>query len=94
MRSADGVVVEASIVARLLSIPLLTLDATVVIVPADATAPRPAARQLAPTRPAARSGALGHRLVEAVRSIDEGAAMLAEARRTGPPPRRALAKRS
>ena len=38
-RPSDGVVVEASILARLLGIRLLTLDATVVLVPADVTAP-------------------------------------------------------
>jgi hypothetical protein len=38
-RPSDGVLVEASIVARLLGIRLLRLDATVVLVPADVTAP-------------------------------------------------------
>ena len=38
-RPSDGVVVEASILARLLGLRLLTLDATVVLVPAEVTAP-------------------------------------------------------
>jgi pyridoxal biosynthesis lyase PdxS len=86
MHAADGVVVEASIIARVLRIPLLTLDATVVVFPADATPARSAAPHDAQARTPARSGPLGRRLVEAARSIDEGAAMLAEARRTGTPP--------
>jgi hypothetical protein len=93
-RPSDGLVVEASILARLLRIRLLTLDATVVIVPADVTARWPAppdvqgrtsarSDRAAGTSPPARSDAGGRRsLAEAVRTIDEGAAILAEARRT------------
>jgi hypothetical protein len=89
-RLSEGVVVEASILARLLGIRLLRLDATVVVVPAAVTAPPsgPRDRQRLASAPRAgvprtRSGAAGHRLADAVRSIDEGAAILAEARRTG-----------
>ncbi len=54
--------------ARLLGVRLLKLDATVVIAPADVTAPT----------------SVGGSLAEAVQRIDEGAALLAEARRPGP----------
>jgi hypothetical protein len=84
-RPSDGLVVEASIVARLLGIRLLKLDATVAIVPADVTAPSAARhepRVRAPGRsngvPLARSAPAGRGLAEAVRRIDEGAAILAE----------------
>ena len=90
-----GVVVEASVLARLLGIRLLRLDATVVLVPADVTPPSSASYQL-PRRasarsarvPRARSDPVGRRLAHAVRSIDEGAELLAEARRESPKPRR------
>jgi hypothetical protein len=42
-RPSDGLVVEASIAARVVGFRLLTLDATVVFVPADVTAPSSAA---------------------------------------------------
>jgi hypothetical protein len=77
-------------VARLLGIRLLTLDATVALVPADVTArtssrgASPAGTPARPAVPPARSGATGRGLAVAVRSIDEGAALLAEARRNGP----------
>ena len=77
-RPTDGVLVEASILARLLGIRLLTLDATLVLVPADVTGPSPAPRD-SRARPCT-----GRRLAEAVRSINEGAELLAEARRNGP----------
>jgi hypothetical protein len=72
-----------------LGIRLLTLDATVVLVPAGAAAPS-TLREL-PVRtsarssgaPPARPGGIGGGLAEAVRSIDEGAQLLAEARRNG-----------
>lgn len=73
--------------ARLLGVRLLALDATVVIVPADVTAPSVAA-DAAQARDAARSDGLppmrsrtvGRGLAQAVRDIDEGAAILAEVR--------------
>lgn len=97
-RLSDGFLVEASILARVLGIRLLTLDATVVLVPADVTAPSSeppdlpesrTARSLdsAPARPSGlavgQAGAVGSGLADAVRSINEGAALLAEARRNG-----------
>jgi hypothetical protein len=83
-RRSEATVVEASVVARLLGMRLLKLDATIVLHPAEIS-PVPPQR---PGEPRARShagrvlpapGARG--LSDAVRSIDEGAALLAEARR-------------
>ena len=89
-RPSDGFLVEASILARLLGIKLLKLEATVVVVPAEVTAPPSAPREL-PARasarssggPPARRGAVGRGLAEAVRNINEGAELLAEAERNG-----------
>jgi hypothetical protein len=89
-RLSEGVLVDASIRARLLGIRLLTIDATVVLAPADVTAPSVAAHD-PPRRPSVRpsgisrnrSAATGRGLAEAVRSINEGAELLAEARRDG-----------
>jgi hypothetical protein len=90
-RPSDGLLVEASIVARLLGIRLLTLDATVALVPAEGTARTPsrgASPAGTPPRPAsvppAQPGATGRGLADAVRSINEGAELLAQARRNGP----------
>ena len=77
--------------ARLLGIRLLTLDATVALVPANVTA-RTSSRGVSPARtpprpasvPPTRSGATGRGLADAVRTINEGAELLAEARRNGP----------
>jgi hypothetical protein len=89
-RLSDGVLVDASIHAHLLGLRLLTVDATVVLVPAAVTAPSPAAHappgRLAPrsSGPAPmRSVATGPRLAQAVRSINEAAELLAESRRDG-----------
>ena len=87
---SDGLVAKASIVARLLRIRLLTLEATVVIAPADVTAPSPASPGVAARRPStpspralpARSAASGRRgLAEALRTIDETTAILDQVRR-------------
>ncbi len=84
----DGVLLEASVLAHILGVRLLTLDMTVVLVPADVAVPssmprdppmRPAARPSGVS--AARSGATGRGLAEAVRSINEGAELLAISRR-------------
>jgi hypothetical protein len=69
-RLSEGGLVQASVRARLLGIPLLRLDATVVLMPAAVTTP--------PTSLAAGDG-----LAEAVRSINDGAEMLAQVRRNG-----------
>jgi hypothetical protein len=88
-RLSEGVLVEASILARLLGLRLLKLDATVVLMPADvaaqSAAPRdaPALEGFPPTRlyPAGRG------LAEAIRHLNEGEELLAEARQNGAGPR-------
>lgn len=84
---AGGMLVEASIVARLLRIRLLTLDASVLVVPATAEPPAPPAtrprEQAAPRAPGPRStptGSSRRRLAVAIRRIDECDALLARAR--------------
>jgi hypothetical protein len=67
---SEGALVQASVRARLLGIPLLRLDATVVLMPAAITAPFSAL-------------AAGNGLAEAVRSINDGAEVLAQVRRNG-----------
>jgi hypothetical protein len=69
-RLSEGALVQASVRARLLGIPLLRLDATVVLMPAAITAPPSAL-------------ATGNGLAEAVRSINDGAEVLAQVRRNG-----------
>lgn len=86
-RQSEGVIVEASILARLLGIRLLKLDATVLVGPADVTASSaPRAPRLLPSAhhsvPRARmNAAAGRGLADAIRNINEGAELLAEARR-------------
>ena len=89
-RLSEGVLVEARIRARLLGIRLLTIDATVVLAPAApaaVTAPSLAAHERASVRFSGmsrnRSAATGHRLAEAVQSINEGMELLAATRRDG-----------
>jgi hypothetical protein len=72
-------VVEASVLARLLGIRLLTLHATVLLTPADVRPP-PYARSFSGGSRPLRAGGGGRRLADAVRNIDEGAAILDEAR--------------
>jgi hypothetical protein len=69
-RLSEGALVQASVRARLVGIPLLRLDATVVLMPAAITAPSSAL-------------ATGNGLAEAVRSINDGAEVLAQVRRNG-----------
>jgi hypothetical protein len=89
-RPSEGLVVEARIVARLLGLRLLTLDATVMVVPAEVKAPTPTGGRTQPPAPARYNGAPPKRtgavsgLAEAVRRIDEGAAILAEVRAARP----------
>jgi hypothetical protein len=87
-RLSEGVLVEATIRARLLGIRLLTIDASVVLAPADVTAPSVAdPPQRASVRSSRisrnRSAATGHGLAEAVQSINEGMELLAATRRDG-----------
>jgi hypothetical protein len=89
-RLSDGVLVDASIHARLLGLRLLTVDASIVLVPAEVSAtpraaPRPAERPAPRSSAPApkRSLAAGPRLAQAVRSLNEAAEVLAETRRDG-----------
>jgi hypothetical protein len=90
-RLSDGVLVEACIRARLMGMPLLKIEGTIVLAPAGLTAPATAPRDLpiqSSTRSShaasTRSGVPGQgRLTEAVRTINEGAELLADARRNG-----------
>ena len=66
-RLSEGALVQASVRARLLGIPLLRLDATIALMPAAITAPSSALAE--------RNG-----LAEAVRSINDGAEVLAQVR--------------
>jgi hypothetical protein len=66
-RLSEGALVQASVRARLLGIPLLRLDATIALMPAAITTPS--------SRLAAGEG-----LAEAVRSINDGAETLAQVR--------------
>jgi hypothetical protein len=70
-RLSEGGLVQASVRARLLGIPLLRLDATIVLMPAAVTTP-------------SATLAEGNGLAEAVRSINDGAEVLAQVRRNGP----------
>jgi hypothetical protein len=95
-RLSDATLVEASISARLLGMRLLTLDATIALVPADVSTPMPAVADGAPrvdrrahgsARSSGdsqrRSGPIGRGLADAIRNLDEGAKLLAEVRRDG-----------
>jgi hypothetical protein len=73
---AGGMLVEASILARLFGMRLLTLDASVVLLPAALSSARPIAAN-GTTRASASVRGLG----DAVRRIDESAELLAQARR-------------
>jgi hypothetical protein len=89
-RLSDGVLVEACVRARLIGVPLLKIDASIVLAPAGLTAST-SARPDPPIRSSARSSHAtlthpvvpGQGLTEAVRTINEGAEILAEARRNG-----------
>jgi hypothetical protein len=86
-RLSEGILVEASVLARLLGIRLLKLDATVMLMPADvaaqSAAPRdpPALKGLPPTR--LNPPPAGRGLAEAIRHLNEGEELLAEARHNG-----------
>jgi hypothetical protein len=71
-RLSEGALVQASMRARLLGIPLLRLDATVMLMPTAITA-------------SSSTVAAGNGLAEAVRSINEGAEVLAQVRLDGRP---------
>ncbi len=69
-RLSEGGLVQASVRARLLGIPLLRLDATIALMPAAIGV-------------SSAAGAGGNGLAEAVRSINDGAEVLAQVRRNG-----------
>lgn len=74
-RLSDGHLVEASIVARLLGIRLLTIDARVIVAPARVTE-----ELRGPVAPRTRTRAIGAGLPAAETFLSEGAASLAAAR--------------
>jgi hypothetical protein len=69
-RLSEGALVQASVRARLLGLPLLRLDAAIVLMPAAITA-------------SSSPVATGNGLADAVRSINDGAQVLAQVRRDG-----------
>ena len=69
-RLSEGAVIQGSVRARLLGIPLLRLDTTVALIPAAITASSSAL-------------AAGNGLADAVRSINDGADVLAQVHRNG-----------
>ena len=69
-RLSEGALVQASVRARLLGLPLLRLDATVVLMPAA-------------IRPSSPALGAGNGLADAVRSINDGAEILEQVRRNG-----------
>jgi hypothetical protein len=66
-RLSEGAVVQGSVRARLLGIPLLRLDATLALMPAAITSPSSAL-------------ASGNGLADAVRYLNDGAEVLADVR--------------
>jgi hypothetical protein len=95
-RLSEAALVEASIAARLLGMRILTLNATVALVPAEVTAATSAVQDRAPREERAahvrrrssadsrgRAVSVGYRLADAVRNLDEGAKLLAEIQRDG-----------
>jgi len=74
---SEGLVVQASVVARLFRVHLLAIDASVVISPAHVHG------RAAAARPNTQRRAIGAGLVAAERLIDEGASSLASSRATG-----------
>jgi hypothetical protein len=77
------VLVEGSILAHLLGLRLLRLEATMVLMPADvntSTGPRRAAERPSNTTRPRRSARPRRGLADATRDLDEGARLLAHAR--------------
>jgi hypothetical protein len=91
-RLSQGVLVEASVVARLLGLRLLTLEASALLAPADLRASPGVRTEVAgaprPVAPLPRTAVARRGLAGAVRDLDEGARLLEQARRPpGPRPR-------
>ena len=88
---SDGLVIDASVVARLLRIRLLTLEASVIVSPAEMQVPHAddvpgRAISIQPAGSRGRPGRIGAGLAGAEQAIEEGAATLAaslRARSTG-----------
>jgi len=75
---SEGMLVRGRVLARLFGIKLLTLEAQVVVEPAEVEGPPVA---LPPRRgPTGEPRPIGTGLAQATRTIDEGAASLAAAR--------------
>jgi len=74
-QGSEGLIVEASVIARVFRSHLLGIEASVVISPAHVTARSPA------VAPRTRSQTIGAGLAAAVRVLDEGAASLEASRR-------------
>ena len=72
---SDGLLVEASVVARLLRVRLLEIDVSLAVSPARVSGRAPAA-----ARPRPQTAAIGAGLAAAERSLSEGAASLAATR--------------
>lgn len=82
---SDGLVIDASVVARLLRVRLLTLDVSVIVSPAEMKVPRAGhvpsrAISIQPARPRGRPGLIGAGLAGAEQAIKEGAVALAASR--------------
>jgi hypothetical protein len=83
-RLSEGLVVEASVVARLLRIRLLVIDASLIVAPAPVKGRTRAATDAAddpPLTPRARPRAIGAGLAAAEQCLSEAAASLARSRR-------------
>jgi hypothetical protein len=82
-RLSQGALVEASILARLLGLRILRLEATMVLTPADvkpSTGPQRVARRPSSASPLRRSASPRRGLADAARDLDEGARLLEQAR--------------
>jgi hypothetical protein len=82
---SEGLLVEASVVARLLRIRLLVIDASLIVAPARVKGRTRAAvyaadEPVAPDTPRTRARAIGAGLAAAERCLSEGAASLARSR--------------
>jgi hypothetical protein len=87
---SEGALVEASVRGRVLGIPLLKIDALVALVPANPTPVVRSTSRALSAGPMLSKGngsrpleAPGSALSEAIRSLDDAAELLAEARRIG-----------
>jgi hypothetical protein len=77
---SEGLVVEASVSARLLRVRLLVIDANLVIAPAQVKARAPTGRPAVAEPCQTRARAIGAGLAAAERCLSEGAATLARSR--------------